>query len=151
MEINADKLEADNERLKEENKILRNADNDTGTDAYYILENKRLNDELDALRSKKYGGYIYVLYNDMFRHYGENVYKIGCSKQPTVRLLDYTTSYKDPSVIKYTSSKFNNKLKAEKYLFKLIDEYRMESNREFFELSLNEIIENIQLTENNVK
>jgi hypothetical protein len=136
----------ENKELKEENKELKEEPN---------KENKKveeLEEEILKLKSRLYKnkntGYIYILHNDMFQHYGSNVYKIGCSNYPHKRLLDFTTSYPLPSKIIYISTQFEDKLKAEKTLFKLIKPYRMEKNREFFQLELEEIIENINKVEN---
>jgi hypothetical protein len=103
-----------------------------------ITENNKLKTEI------KDKGYIYVLHNDMF---GPNVYKIGCSANPERRLKDYSTAYVNPCSLKYVSKLFDYKYNAEKKIFKLIDKYRIRSNREFFNLELDELINNIQCIE----
>ena len=110
-----------------------------------IRELSKINKNLEKrIETSNNCGYIYVMYNTSF---GENVYKIGCSKNPKNRLLDYTTSYLDQSIIKYTSFKFYNKFIAEKHIFELLKDYRIKPNREFFNLPLNEIIDKINTTE----
>ena len=112
-------------------------------------ENAKLKEEIDKLRKEniKDSGYIYVLHNKTYNYHGENIYKIGCSKKPSVRLLDYSTSYVEQSTLEYISTRFDNKLKAEKHLFELLKNYRLKSNREFFQLPLDEIIKTIKTIE----
>ena len=122
-------LRKENVRLKEENAKLRK-------------ENIKLRKE-----NIKDAGYIYVLHNNTYNYHGENIYKIGCSKKPSIRLLDYSTSYVEQSTLKYISTQFDNKLNAEKHLFELLKNYRLKSNREFFQLPLDEIIKTIKTIE----
>jgi hypothetical protein len=86
-------------------------------------------------------GYIYVMHNEQF---GKNVYKIGCSKNPNVRIKDFRTSYVNPPVLKYLSNKVDNKLETEKIVFEKLKDYRIKDNREFFNLELKEIINTIE-------
>jgi hypothetical protein len=108
-------------------------------------ENKCLKERIYKL--DKNIGHIYIIYNRLFE---KDVYKVGCSKNPQDRLKAYTTPYPTPCDIKYISEKFNNKLKAEKYLFNLLVNHRVESNREFFKINLEKLIEFIKITEQNV-
>ena len=50
-------------------------------------------------------GYIYIMYNEMFNYYGDDVYKIGKAKDIGKRMHGYTTSYIKPVEIKYASIK----------------------------------------------
>ena len=86
-------------------------------------------------------GYIYVMHNEQF---GKNVYKIGCSKNPNIRIKDFRTSYVNPPVLKYLSNKVDNKLETEKIVFEKLKDYRIKDNREFFKLELKEIINTIE-------
>lgn len=111
------------------------------------LENEELilkNHEL-TLKLSKYekGGYIYVLHNPIFESYGDSVYKVGCSRNPQLRLKDFSTSYATESIIVYQSEFFNNKLLAEKELFNKLSKYRYNKSREFFDIPLDKIIEYI--------
>ena len=77
-------------------------------------------------------GYIYCIYNELFMFYGENVYKLGCTKDITGRLSSYCTSYiKKCELIKGSNEMKHYKI-AVKLLFKLLSEYRIVSNSEFF-------------------
>lgn len=111
------------------------------------LENEQLTQKNRKLTLKlsKYekGGYIYVLHNPIFESYGDSVYKVGCSRNPQLRLKDFSTSYATESIIVYQSEFFNNKLLAEKELFNKLSKYRYNKSREFFDIPLDKIIEYI--------
>jgi len=107
-------------------------------------ENKELKAELEKINNgtENYDpGYIYVMHNEQF---GENVYKIGCSKNPNVRIKDFRTSYINPPILKYLSNKVYNKLETEKIVFEKLKNYRIKNNREFFNIELKEIINIIE-------
>ncbi len=138
-----DKFKEENDKFKEENDKFKE-ENDK-----FKEENAKLKEENAKLKEEnaKDSGYIYVLHNKTYNYHGENIYKIGCSKKPSVRLLDYSTSYVEQSTLEYISTRFDNKLKAEKHLFGLLKNYRLKSNREFFQLPLDEIIKTIKTIE----
>jgi hypothetical protein len=92
-------------------------------------------------------GYIYVIYNKMFDSYGEDVYKVGETKNIEKRKNGYRTGYVDKVVVKYQSREFINCKKAEELLFVLLRESRIVKNREFFKKELSEIIKNIEYIE----
>ena len=92
-------------------------------------------------------GYVYVIYNKMFERYGENVYKVGETKNIEKRKNGYRTGYIDKTIVKYQSREFINCKKAEELLFVLLKECRIVKNREFFMKDLNEIIKNIEYIE----
>ena len=102
-------------------------------------EIKTLKLELES--NNKQQGNLYILWNPMF---DEDVYKLGCSKNPDQRLKGYSTSYQKPSEFKYVSKLFPNKLEVEKILFKLLKNYRMEKNREFFKINIDNAINTIK-------
>ena len=77
-------------------------------------------------------GYLYVLWNPVYEKYGDNVYKIGKTKNLPKRKNGYITPYIDDSVYKYTSPLFNDMESAEKIIFALLKKYRIKKNREFF-------------------
>lgn len=107
-------------------------------------ENKKLNEKLQGMTK---GGYIYVLHNPAFETYGEHVYKIGCSVNPERRKKDFSTMYVSGSNIVYTSKFFPNKLKAEKYLFDILEVDRYTKNREFFDVDIDTIVRSIKTVE----
>lgn len=116
----------------------------------YKLEQKLVEKENEIIDLKKRlmkyekSGYIYVLHNATFESWGDNIYKIGCSNDPERRLKDFATSYLSESSLVYKSKLFNNKLKAEQELFKLIDNYRSSSKREFFDIPLDTLVSYIE-------
>ena len=111
-----------------------------------FIKNMKLTTELSRYRAKN-GGYIYVLQNSAFNEWGDNVFKIGCSRDTQKRLAAYTTAYITPSTIVHTSQWFDDKFKAEKYLFKSLEKYRITNNREFFKAELKHIILEIKKME----
>jgi hypothetical protein len=130
-----ERLNQENERLNQENEILREESKTTVNNDNCVIDPKI---------PKSCSGYLYVFYNPQF---GDNVYKIGCSNNPWKRMEDFKTSYPEECIMKYNSHKFDNKLQAEKHLFKLLNEYRISNNREFFKVPLRTIINNIENTE----
>lgn len=93
-------------------------------------------------------GYLYILYNDIYKSYGPNVYKVGRSVNLKNRMNSYTTPFLDKSKYLYTSRKFEDSVKAERVLFYIIRSYRIKDQREFFNLPLDSIIKSINRLEN---
>jgi hypothetical protein len=62
-------------------------------------------------------GFLYCLHNEIFKFYGDNLYKCGNSIDADKRLNQYTTSYPMPSTILLTSDSFFDKSFAETLLF----------------------------------
>ena len=85
---------------------------------------------------KSTDGYIYILYNDAFQHYGVDVFKIGRTKDVVNRLSGYTTSYIHPCEFKYVSKICKNASQAELIIFNLLSDCRMVKDREFFKLTV---------------
>ena len=99
-------------------------------------------------------GYIYILWNDMYKFYGDNVFKIGRTTDIQKRINCYTTAYINPSEIKYISIKCDNYVLVEMLIFVLIKNNRIVNNREFFKINLNEtikIIDEVIYKINNMK
>lgn len=86
-------------------------------------------------------GYIYCLYNPIFTHYGENVYKLGKTSNLEKRIHLFTTPYIEKSRYIITSIKLIDKNIAEQILFTELKDYRIQNNREFFNCDL-ELIKN---------
>jgi hypothetical protein len=82
-------------------------------------------------------GFIYCLHNPTFKYYGDNVYKLGKTNNLKSRLAAYTTGYVEKSEYILYSSILNDKDLGEKLLFKELDEYRINNNREFFKCDIN--------------
>lgn len=85
-------------------------------------------------------GYLYVLFNPMFKTYGDDVYKLGRTGNLNERIKAYITAYVDKSIYMYTSQVFENCIEAEYVLFYLLRKFRLKINREFFQCNLDEII-----------
>jgi hypothetical protein len=92
-------------------------------------------------------GYIYVFHNEIFNYYGDNFYKIGVTNNIKQRFSILNTSFPEVSEFKFISRKFKCKYSAEARLFELLDEYRIKKHKEYFNVDLDTIIENIELME----
>src|SRR5438876_6894136 len=68
-------------------------------------------------------GYIYCLYNEVYKYYGENVYKLGMSNDVQKRLNGYTTVYIEESKILLQSKELSNYSIAEDILFQILEKY----------------------------
>ena len=101
---------------------------------------------IEYIYSREKEGYLYCLHNEMYNYYGKNIYKLGCTKNITKRRNGYVTSYISMPVISY-SVNIKYYTIAEKILFKLLDKYRYTKNREFFDCSLDIIINNFKKVE----
>lgn len=91
-------------------------------------------------------GELYCLYNPVYLHYGNDVYKLGCSSNADKRLFSYITSYLDPCEYK-ERIKVKHYVLAEKLLFYYLRKDRISPNREFFKINL----EMVKKTFENVK
>ena len=78
-------------------------------------------------------GYVYVFSNITHSHYGEHVYKIGQSIDCEKRVIGYSYSHIDPSIIVYKSPLLLNCALAEQLVFKELSKYRMRKNGEHFQ------------------
>ena len=74
-------------------------------------------------------GYVYILYNEVFQHYGDNVFKIGRAKDVISRLNGYTTSYIRPCELKFVSNICKNITQAEQLIFTGLNSYRITKDR----------------------
>ncbi len=89
-------------------------------------------------------GYLYILHNSIFKHYGDNVYKLGRTANIKKRLYGYTTSYIEDSEMIFVSKFLPNIDKLEKKLFNILYNCRISPKREFFQLERGKIIEIIK-------
>jgi len=96
--------------------------------------------ETDKIKS----GYIYILYNEVYNYYGDNVFKIGKTNNIEQRLTGYTTSYIKSCELKYLSTKCVNYSLCESVIFELISDNRIVYNREFFKIDKTEAINIIE-------
>jgi hypothetical protein len=86
-------------------------------------------------------GKLYILFHETFAQYGENIYKIGRSVDPKDRMKNaYTTPFLTNAKYLYTSSEFDDVVRAERILFFLLRRERIRDRREFFEISLERAI-----------
>ena len=86
-------------------------------------------------------GYIYCIYNPIFKYYSENTYKLCQTANLVNRINAYITCYIEKSEYKITSIELLDKNLADKLLFDELKNYRISSNREFFSCDF-EIIKN---------
>lgn len=106
---------------------------------------------VDNTNSNQKEGYIYVLSNEMYKQYGNNVYKIGRSVDAERRTSSYCTYYIDSCVVNYTSDKVSNHVLIERLVHDKLDAYRIKKNREFFKCELPFIIDTINNVIKNVE
>ena len=85
-------------------------------------------------------GYLYCLYNEVYKYYGEDVYKLGREININQCLNKYKTSYIKPSIIEI-SLKVKDIKGAEKILFRELRKYKVKNNREFYKVELKVIKE----------
>ena len=85
----------------------------------------------------------------MYSYYGENVYKIGYSKEPEKRVRDFDTSYPEETTIVYTY-KHERARVLEQSVHKALDMFRLFPNREFFKCSVPTIREIVECLGNKV-
>ena len=100
-------------------------------------------------REEQEKGYVYVFSNPMYSYYGENVYKIGYSKDPEKRVRDFDTSYPEETTIVYTY-KHERARVLEQSVHKALDMFRLFPNREFFKCSVPTIREIVECLGNKV-
>ena len=102
---------------------------------YTINKNKNLKEIVDYYIPSS--DYIYCLFNEIFKFYGDNVYKFGNSSDPDKRLKCFTTCYIQPCELIKISNICFDKSFAETLLFYFLKNYRMVGNREFFKCDMN--------------
>jgi len=85
-------------------------------------------------------GCVYIMYNNAFKNYGENVYKIGSTKNIEQRLKSFVTCYIENVEIKYKTEQIKNYVLIEKIVHDKLEKYRINKKREFFNYPLDEII-----------
>ena len=93
-------------------------------------------------------GYLYILFNESYKHYGDSTYKFGRTQNLRNRIFTYNTSFVHDSMYLHTSREFNDSIEAERVLFFLMKEYRIKNNKEFFKISLDKGIEFIDKVSN---
>ena len=84
----------------------------------YYFKNKNVITPMELYHFYKPNqGFLYCLFNEIFKFYGDDLYKCGNSVDTDKRLCQYTTSYPMPSEILLTSDSFFDKSFAETLLF----------------------------------
>jgi hypothetical protein len=66
---------------------------------------------------KDISGFLYCLFNEIFKFYGPTYYKLGKAFDVEKRLASYSTCYPEPSEMLEESSKLRNRHLAERVLF----------------------------------
>ena len=77
-------------------------------------------------------GFIYCYSNEMFKYYGNDVYKIGKATNIKIRMSSYVTSYIKPCILNIASEECNYNNLAEIIIFHDLRNKRITDNREFF-------------------
>ncbi len=81
-------------------------------------------------------GWLYCLYNEGFKSYGEDVFKIGRTNNLRRRLKEYRTGFiHDSYYICVSEREFRNSRRAEALVFYILRRFRIKENREFFKAS----------------
>ena len=121
-----------------------NSQNQIIDDIMFHFKEKIL-DDLKIENGKS--GYLYCLWNEVYKYYGDNVYKLGMTNNLKKRTMGYTTSYIQPSQIIYSTKKVHNYRLAEGLLFIFLKNYRIDAKREFFNCSIDIIKSNFDKIE----
>ena len=79
-------------------------------------------------------GYIYIIYNEMYKHYRDDIYKIGKANDIKKRLTGYITGYIEPVFLVYGSDLCTNYSVVEKEVHIRLSKFRIKPNREFFKI-----------------
>jgi len=78
-------------------------------------------------------GWLYCVFNEVFKQYGEFAVKLGRTNNLKRRLNEYRTGYVEPSIYLCISDRsFRDSRKAESLLFYILRRYRLKEQREFF-------------------
>jgi hypothetical protein len=81
-------------------------------------------------------GWLYCLYNEGFKSYGEDVFKIGRTNNLRRRLGEYRTGFiHDSYYICVSEREFRNSRRAEALVFYILRKFRLRQEREFFKTS----------------
>ncbi len=127
----------ENKTDDEENEIQNKNKSKINNDQYYLNNKLKYPD----------AGYLYILFNSIFKKYGEDIYKLGRTNNLNNRLKNYTTSFIDASSYLYTSRVFHSSIKAERILFFILRKQRIRDKREFFNIQLENAISTIKRIE----
>ena len=88
-------------------------------------------------KQEVFSGYLYVFWNESFiKSYGEDVYKLGRTKNLSNRISTYNTSFIEDSKYLLTSRLFKDSIKAEIVLFFILRKCRIREKREFFRVDI---------------
>jgi hypothetical protein len=124
-------------------------ESDSESDSESDIKYNKKNETFYLNNKLKYpdAGYLYILYNSIFKQYGDDVYKLGRTNNLNNRLKNYTTSFIEPSSYLYTSRVFHSSIKAERILFFILRKDRIREKREFFHIQLDQAISTIKQIE----
>jgi hypothetical protein len=89
-------------------------------------------------------GFIYIIYNDVFNFYGDNVFKIGKTIDIGKTINSCKDTYLNHTEIKFISELCSDYTLAENMIFDTLKTNRVNNKREFFRGDLKEIIEVIE-------
>ena len=101
-----------------------------------IKSKKEYHENMVAIYNLMNKGYLYILFNESYKHYGDSTYKFGRTQNLRNRIFTYNTSFVHDSKYLHTSREFKDCIEAERVLFFLMKEYRIKNNKEFFKIFL---------------
>ena len=150
MELGEETKEEDS--VQEEEKVQESEESEA--DALPLsteTETTETNDDVTKKRKREEqeAGFVYVFSNPMYSYYGENVYKIGYSKDPEKRVHDFDTGYPEETTIVYTYH-HERARNLEQSVHKALDIFRLFPNREFFKCSITTIRDFVECLGNKV-
>ncbi len=118
------------------NEVINQQDYDINILIAKIDSLKKDDIHLDTFRVEDFEQYVYVVSTNTYQD--SNFYKIGKTNNIKKRLSSLSTSSPDEFII-IQLYKCNNNTEIEKFLHQYFDEKRVNKNREFFKLSLNDL------------
>ena len=105
-------------------------------DTNYLIKLISFNDKCLSIIDEYFNnninkGFIYCYSNEMFKYYGNDIYKIGKATNIKSRMLSYTTSYIKPCILNISSEECDYFDLAENIIFHDLRNKRISNNRIF--------------------
>lgn len=81
-------------------------------------------------------GKLYCFYSEMFDYYGPNVYKLGRAVDTNKRICGYSTICPIDGKLMHETNIISDYVVGENILFRMLKEYRLYPNKEFFQCDI---------------
>lgn len=91
---------------------------------------------VSEISNNKKQGYLYCFHTEILKYYGDNVYKLGRTKNLTLRQTQYDILCINKGKMLANSQLIKNYIIGESLLFLLLNEYRLHPKRELFKCEL---------------